>query len=459
MKRPLLRLLLFCVSFCCFIAFADVFLIRTDLFTRAMMYELQNRSDIRLAFVGSSVCRNHINASLIGDQTGLTAFNASVPDLAMQGSIALTRELYRSNRPETVVLVVDAYTFDTDLEAAEAEDMLMPWLSGMSNRIEYYRNLTASDGWYLDRLLLFRDFGATGLADVFKTAALRLFPRRALSFYGNTAEDLGLPVVYEGSGFLRYDTNHRADEDIRMRMQRVYTGWDYALYPRSKEMLLQYRDYVTRNGSRLLVLITPSHTVHQLADPSYFGYTLSLMQFCHRNGIECVNFQWAKPELLPNLDSYYYDLFHMSGEGADLFSSALAGYLNLWLSGEDTSRLFYGSQAEYLETVDFITNVWIERLNPDEKWNRAREQNENVIRTVSEGAEVYLANCNHGPGIRPEYRFSLRAPDGTETPATEWQTEGVFSVSSWEECGADTLRVYARPAGAETGAVWYDFQI
>ena len=456
MKRPLLRLLFFIISFCCFVAFADVFLIRTDLFTRAMMYELQNRSDIRLAFVGSSVCRNHINASLIEEKTGLTVFNASVPDLAMQGSIALTRELYRSNQPETVVLVVDAYTFDTDLEAAEAEDMLMPWLSEISNRIEYYRNLTASDGWYLDRLLLFRDFGATGLSDVLKTTALRLFPRRALSFYGNTAQDLDLDVVYEGAGFLRYDTGHRADEDIRARMQRVYTGWNYALYPRSKEMLLQYRDYVSQNGSRLLVLITPSHTVHQLADPSYFGYTLSLMQFCHRNGIECVNFQWAKPELLPYLDSYYYDLFHMSGEGADLFSAALAGYLNRWLSGEETSALFYGSQAEYLETVDFITNVWIEEYDPEEKWNKAREQNQNEVLALSGENELFLANCNHGSLVMPEYRFALRARDGSEILSTEWQTEGIF-LSPAGTHDACTLRVYARPAGAETEPVWYDY--
>ena len=455
MKRPLLRLLLFLVVTLFFIVFADIFLIRTDLFTRAMMYELQNRSDIEIAFVGSSVCRNHINASLISEKLKKTAFNASVPDLAMQGSIALTRELYRENRPKTVVLVVDAYTFDSDLEAIEAEDMLMPWLSDMQTRLEYYRNLTGSDGWYLDRLLLFRDFGAKGLSDVFKTTSLRFFPRTALSFFGNKAEDQGSTVIYEGSGFLRYDTDKRAAEDIRARMQRVYTGWDYALYPRSKEMLLAYRDLVTEYGSQLLVLISPSHTVHQLADPSYFGYTLSLMQFCHRNGIECVNFGWAKPDLMPNLDSYYYDLFHLSGDGADLFSAALATFMDCWMAGNQISSLFYGSQGEYLETIDFITNVWIEKYSVGDKWNKAREQDEREIRSLPEGTSIFLANCNHGPHVIPEYQFVLRMKDGSEIAITDWQPDGICYPS--EKKDAEFLRVYARPAGTEADVVWYDY--
>ena len=454
MGRPLLRIALFLLTALLFVAFADVFLIRTDLFTRAMIYEMQNRSDIEMVFIGSSVCRNHINSAMISEKTGKTVFNASVPDLAMQGSIALMREVYQTNHPDTVVLVVDAYTFDSDLEQVYAEDMLIPWLSDPDNQLEYYRNLTRSDGWYLDRLLLFRDFGISNPADFLKTAALRLFPEEALKAYGRTAEDDGNPVVYEGAGFLRYDTEKRADDAIRARMQRIYTGGNYELYPRSKEMLLACRNLVESHGSRFLVLISPSHTVHQLADPSYFGYTLRLIQFCNRNGIECVNFQWAKPELLPNLDSYYYDLFHLSGKGADIFSCALADYLNLRMTGGDTSSLFYGSQAEYLDTIDFITNVWVEEFDADSDWNKAREQEENMVRDLAGDARVFLANCNHGPRVVPEYRFVHRAEDGTETSVTDWQKEGICSLG---ERDAGVLRVYARPSGSESVAVWYDY--
>ncbi len=456
MIRPIFRLISFLLIFLVFIVFANAFLIRTDLFTRAMMYEMHSRSDIDLAFIGSSVCRNHINANLISEKIGQVVFNASVPDLAMQGSIALTRELFLNHSPDAVILVVDAYTFDSDLEAAEAEYMLMPWLSDRKNQFEYYKNLTESDGWYLDRLLMFRDFGAERLSDIIKTTSLHLFPESALHIYGNTAKDGEAEVLYEGSGFLRYQTEKRADNDIRARMQRIYTGWDYRLYPRSKDMLLAYRDLVAEQGSRLLVLISPSHTVHQLADPSYYGYTLRLMQFCRKNGIECVNFGWAKPELLPNLDAYYYDLFHLSGEGADLYSEALAVYLKGWIERKDVSDLFYGSQAEYLENIDFITNVWIEKLDRKEKWNRAREQEKNAVLALPENVDIYLANCNHGPSVVPEYRFVFRTEDGKEQPLTDWKTDGIYCLDDQMQASG-ILRVYARPAGKENDLVWYDF--
>ena len=456
MKRPLPRLFGFLLAFLLFLGFADTFLIRTDLFTRAMLYELREASDIEIAFVGSSVCRNHVNAGLLSERLGKRVFNASVPDLAMQGSIALMKELFLRAKPETVVLVVDVYTFDSDLEAPEAEYMMMPWLSRWQNRLSYYRDLTKSDGWYLDRLLLFREFGVKSPADILKTAALRLFPHEALQIYGNTAVDRGIPVIYEGSGFLRYETEKRADEDIRARMQRIYTGWDYRLSKRSQEMLLSCRDLAKGEGSRLLVLVSPSHTVHQLADPSYSGYTLRLMQFCRKNGIECINFGWARPQLMPNLDAYYYDLFHLSGDGADLYSEALSVYLGKWLAGEDTSSLFYGSQGEYLQQYAGITNVWIEKYDRSAAWNRAREQEEDAIRSLPEGEDVYLANCNHGPGVSPRYRFVLREANGSEKPLTPWQQEGVCRLKPGALAG-NTLRVYASPAEGESNPVWYDY--
>ncbi|MBR1408369.1 MAG: hypothetical protein IJ573_05685 [Clostridia bacterium] len=454
--RGLLRLAAFLMVFAAVICLGDVFFLRTDLFARRMLLEMQERDDLELVFIGSSVCRDHVNAQLISEATGKTAFNASIPCLAMQGSIALTEELYRTNAPETIVLVVEPYTFETEREGIEAEDTMMPWLSSFRTKLDYYKRLVAADGWYMDRILLFRDMGAQTPLDIAKTVGLRFFPHRTIELLGNESRDGNIPVTYQEQGFVRYETDLRADDAVKEKLKRQVTGWEYGLLPASKQMLLEYRDLLAAHGTELIVLIYPNMNAHNLAEPSFLGYNRSLTFFCRNNGIECVNFALAKPELLPNLDPYYFDIYHVNGEGADLFSSAVARWLNLRDAGEDTTPLFYGSNEEYLQAFDTVTNAWAERYDPAEDWDPAREQDEGAVRFLADGEmDLYLANCNHSPFYTPEYRFFLL--DGEmEVPLTPWQQEGIL------RCGAGdldhrVLRVYARLTGQQS-AVYYDFR-
>lgn len=151
-------------------------------------------------------------------------------------------------------------------------------------------------------------------------------------------------------------------------------------------MLLEYRDLVEQNGSKLMVFIYPNMTAHNLAIPGFLDYNASLMEFCAENGIECVNFSLAKPELYPRkTDSYYFDLYHMVGSGADIFSTCFSKFFNAYLAGEDTSGWFYKDNAEYLASISYITNCWISTYVPGE-WNRAWEQDEAAVAAAAQGA-------------------------------------------------------------------------
>ena len=172
--RSFIRLFAFLLAFVPIVLLADTFLIQTDTFVALTMDELKTRSDIELAVVGSSIVRDHFNAPLISERTGMQAFSAAVPGLSLQGELALTSELYRQNDPEYTVLVVEPYNFDTAKEDPNALYKLMPFLSDAENKMTYYLDTAREDGKYLDRLLLFREFGAQSLADVAKTAGLRL---------------------------------------------------------------------------------------------------------------------------------------------------------------------------------------------------------------------------------------------------------------------------------------------
>ena len=157
-------------------------------------------------------------------------------------------------------------------------------------------------------------------------------------------------------------------------------------------------------------------------------------------------------------DSYYFDLYHMVGSGADIFSTCFSKFFNAYLAGEDTSGWFYKDNAEYLASISYITNCWISTYVPGE-WNRAWEQDEAVVAAAAQGRDVYLANCNHGTSVTPEYRFVLLdEATGAETELTGWQTDGIYSCEPGAMRGK-CLRVYARPQGGEQNRdVYFDFR-
>ena len=296
MKRKIIRLCVFLLGFVWLIIFANTFLIKTDTYARLTLAELQERDDIQVAFVGSSIVRDHFNAEMISEQTGFTCFSVGIPCAALQADLAVTKELYRKNNPEWTILVVEPFTFDTVREGIEAQYELMPYLSSPIEQVKYYLRLCREDGWYFDRLFMFRDFGVESFRDFLKTVGLHFFPWQT---YQSMKPKLDKRMTYAGSGFVRYNTKDRATKVVRQQIIREYTGYEYGLYPHSKEMLLEYRDLVEQNGSKLMVFIYPNMTAHNLAIPGFLDYNASLMEFCAENGIECVNFSLAKPELYP----------------------------------------------------------------------------------------------------------------------------------------------------------------
>jgi len=458
-KHPILsgmaKLALFLLGFALVIVFANTHLIQTDTIARLTISEMQQRSDIELALVGSSIVRDHFNAQLITEETGKTAFCATVPTASMPASIALTRELFETNSPEWVVLVTEPYNFITVREATEAQYKLMPFLSDPANMLDYYLRTCKEDGYYLDRLLMMRGFGAQSISDVVKTIGLRYFPQK---MYERLLPDMDPTVSYQGSGFLRHETDERADDLIRTVI-REYTGYHYELFDGSKEQLEIYKQLCEENGAKLMVVIYPNHTSHALAEPGFLDYNDSLMKFCAGMGVPCFNFSFARPELMPNLDQYFFDLYHMVGDGADILSRAFTRVFNAYAAGEDVSGLFYENRWQYLDSLNFTTNCWITAYQPGSEWNPALEQDEARVTDLARTQDVFLGDCNHYVMFRPEYKFVLLEQDGSETLLQDYGADTLYACEPGALSG-QTLRLYARIQGHEdSGEVWYDLLV
>lgn len=453
--RGMAKLALFMLGFVLLLVFANTHLIQTDTIARLTIHEMQQRDDIELALVGSSIVRDHFNAQLITEETGLETFCATVPTASMPASIALTRELFETNSPEWVVLVTEPYNFITVREAPEAQYKLMPFLSDPANMLDYYLRTCDEDGFYLDRLMMFRGFGAQSVSDIIKTIGLRYFPEQ---MYEHLKADMDPTVSYKGAGFLRHETEERADDQIRTII-REYTGVPEELLPASKEQIQLYKQLCEENGAKLMVVIYPNHTAHGLGEIGFLEINDSLMAYCAELGVPCYNFTYAKPELMPNLDAYFFDLYHMVGEGADIFSSAFVRVFNGHAAGEDLSTLFHPNRWYYRDTLNFTTNCWITHYEPGPWWNPALYHDEARVNELYKSHDVFLADCNHWYSYTPEYKFVLLEEDGSETILLDYGVDKLYACERGALSGR-TMRLYARIAGHEdTGEVWYDLAI
>ena len=428
--KPYIRLAGFFLCLALLILFANTHLLQTDTVAFLTLKEMKERSDIELAIVGSSVVRDHFDPALIGEKTGKTTFSAAVPCASLPADIAMTEEMLRTSSPEWVVAVMEPYNFNTTKEEFEAQYKLAPMLSSPKTALDYYLRLCRADGDYIDRLLLFRAQMAS-LPEIAKTFGLRYNTQAA---YETVKETFDEGVSYMGAGFLRYDVEANAQEEIRRRMQRrEATRWEYSLFPQSQEALLDYKALCDAHGAKLMILIYPMHTAQALANPDFIPYNESLMAFCEGNGIDCVNFSYAKESFMPNLDAYYFDLDHMNAQGAQILSTAFAEFFNRYAAGEDVSELFYANEQAYLASIDWITNCW--------------------LTAGEEGA--YWADCNRSPAVTAEYRFVLRDAQGQETLLRDYSEENRMDA---EIPQGSSLRVYARVQGqAQDEQVYFDY--
>ena len=419
--RKALALLAFLALDALLIPLGNTFLVQLDTFATLTMRDLRERDDVELAIVGSSIVQHHFNPALIAEATGLTAFDATITNMVMPDVLALTRELYRTNSPEWVVLVLEAYSFDTVRTDPQTQMKLLPHLSSPVNRLRYLQDVLEKDGDTLSRVLLFNTFGFQSLADVQKAVRLRINPEAVLA---------ELQAQYPGDylyadGFVRRETDERAQDRLVKTVIREETGYTYAVYDYTKDKLREFKALCEEHGSRLMVVLAPGMTAHALAEPGYLPYLESAQAFLDELGVPCFNLMFAREELLPRLDHLYYDLYHMVGEGADALSEAFARVFNAYRAGEDVSSWFYPDARAYLESIDFVTNCWLTQ------------------ETAADGRITLRADCNRGAPVTPQYRFALAAPDGTETPLRDWSEEPSFT------CGEDALaggtpRAYAR---------------
>lgn len=359
MKKNMLffaRALLFMLILLALVAFGNRFLIQQDTIAYLTMEEIHNRTDIKTAIIGSSIAQLHFDPDVIESHTGDETMCATITNLGLPGMLAMTREIFETNSPDTVILVVEGYTFQYVSEDMQTQFKLMPHLTGLDTKREYFHNLTRHDDW-LPRLLMMNSFGLASWNDVYKAFALRT---DAKAYFDTLLDEFGDPMTYS-SGYVPALAEADIAQVVReeLGLSDAHAG---GLFDFCSEMLLAIRDVCEENGAQLMVIAYPALSVHAVAEPFYLEYLDLARQFCRDNGIPFYNFTYAREEFLPCLDEYFFDLHHFSKAGAELFSDAFGRFLVMLRNGEDVEPLFKYSRYEYIDSLGEKRDMWLSLL-------------------------------------------------------------------------------------------------
>lgn len=406
---------------------ANLLLMRSDAHTYYSLREATHSEQIDLALVGSSIVYADFNPQIITEKTGLEAYSLTIGHMSLPGALAITRLLYQDRQPKYIALVLESDNFSKTTENIQTQMRLSPFLTTHPIiAARYYLDLCSQDQQYIDRLFLFKSFMIRDLDDLRHTLALWFSPDEFLL-------ESGLfdgAMQYQGRGFMRYVKDGHGYDALRFTPLKPHIADNTpGLHDFSKRKLLEYKTLCEKHGSQLLVVISPNSTAQVLGRTGFLDKNIALGAFCRENGIPFFDMSLAKDSFIPLLDPYYYDLYHLDGTGADIFSEKFGEMLHMYLAGESVDHLFYSSADEYLDSIDFITNAWIDQSSSD-------------------GEDVFTADCLHGRTVTPEYAFYLVGDDASHELLQDYSSDNTYCCASGSLSGR-RLRVYARPVGSQ----------
>ena len=280
--------------------------------------------------IGQSYAMNGIMPEKLDERLGTRAYNLSGSLMPLYGQkYMLQKELARTPVQSVIIEITpDTFTSDEGMTYGNGDSYVVARLDSLSERLHYMIRYVQPSDWiniYARMLML-----------SMRSAAYRLLGQAEL-----------------------IDEAHRGF--IPLKAQDVSADPDWArAYHKSmsifneprQENIREYEELIElcrQAGCDVTIVYTPvSHVkVWELYDQDVFlGWARELAQ---AHGVPLFDFNLLKSryELFSDRTSFS-DNNHLSGEGAEVFSEAMADVLARYRAGEDVSPLFYASYEEVI---------------------------------------------------------------------------------------------------------------
>lgn len=411
----------------------NTFLLKRDSASYLPIYEIKHRDDIDMVFIGSSIVRNGINPAIIEEETGLKSFDLGIPGMKLPGIETCVKFVEKKNHPKYIIVVTepDVFTAEVATETNMVE-RIWPHLETPMERFMYYLDLCTRNGAWIENALIFQRDMIETMDDFKKVITIE----KEQQFYADDIHAKNPSLRYEGKGFLRVTVN----DSPTYRLSHEYHSWNgdmfYGINPDILGRLLDIRKMCESLNAEMIVMIPPTHTVNILSYPADMAAITAVGDVCRDNGITFWNFRMVRRNLWSDLDPYFYDIGHLNGTGADLFSQELGRFIMAHMSGEDLSGQFYDTWEDYLEEAPLI-NAWMDFY-------------------IDKSAQIHIsAGYNGGTSVVPEFQFAVR-DNGSETVLKSYNEKNTMSADHGTLEGKEVSVTVKDKMHPETVPVFYE---
>lgn len=424
-KKWPVRVIFFLIGFLLINTLIEFLFLQTRKESLLVMRDLTLVENIDIAFIGSSLCRGHIDNTIIEEYLEQDSFNLSANAARCTANYAMMLELFRDHSPKTIVLVSDPLAeinFQNRSEPIVVEAGLRPFLHGWDIKLPYIFDNCKLYGECLDRLFPWRTCHPSS-ADAFKENLQGKFD---LEESYNSARNIA--TAYDGKG---YCPKYKAEQTeahktelhtfTKRKVKELDTADDSFLDLTLKKMKLLCQS----NKCNLIVIVTPQLPQVLLGDRRYNQCYEIVRELCKKYDIPFWNFAYVEDELLPDMTPYFFRDEHFDIEGAEIFSQALGKVLKEHLNGEDVSH-YFSTAKEYADKRDYILNSWY----------TVSKKNQKI---------TYTADCIYGSHVKPEYQFTAVDKNGEETQLQCYYSTSKCTVDA-KDMEGKTIRIYARNA-------------
>ena len=285
----------------------------------------EEENTIDVLFIGSSLTYCNIIPAVFWEETGLTAWDVTGPELTVPGAYHYLRQALKTQSPQAVFIEISAVLYPRHTGFTKTVIGQMPW---GRDRIE----MIISEAEPENRLGL-------------------IFP---LFFYHSRWSELSrddISVFCDGYGTdmsagYTYLNQYRVPEGY---VERTDSGKDAQNNERNLQYLLKIAQVCREAGITPVFYESPAASTmpRSLMDPVYEA--LSAIE-----GAVVVNFNDHRDAIGAALEGDYYDPLHYNAVGAEKFSRFLAGWVT------ENLDLTPGGQADedlWRARVDYIRNL------------------------------------------------------------------------------------------------------
>lgn len=314
-------------------------------YTRVMMHEMyEQEENIDILFVGSSHCYRSLDPRITDEMFGANTFNVGTSSQQIDGSLALLREVAKTNDLDQVYLEV-YYEISQMPAFEERTDMVSTYIVSdymrpSFHKLGYLLNASSKEHYSNSFILARRNWDKMfepGYVD-------SVLKAKDAEWYKEYAYPFSEFERYEGKGYVAVNQvgNTYALEHFTP-IETATVSEDYI------NTLQEIIDFCEKEEIKLTLFSTPMPEFRLVDVGNYDSYIQFMNGLLEGTEVEYYDFNLCKGEYLSFDEDDYADTDHINAKGAEAFSQLFAEFFTGQIPEED---LFYDSYAERLQAQE-----------------------------------------------------------------------------------------------------------